>query len=269
MSLALCRYIALMGALAAGSTPLCCAAQSEVPVEVIAAPAAETPAEASAAAPRMTPAMSSSAAETSAHPAPLKDEPDIDSIVQINVAASFEPQEAVGLLLSSQGVGEKRALKLEKVREGMYVVSFGYLKGEVRRDTFASAMVMSLSGKTAFGDIRGLYDSSRRESFYSLKRCPRSSAAAQAIDPSKYGNYELLMAMRLERREMYRKEIADLMKGAFLSDLDKLEKRLGLIRGRPLSADLLPIELIDRLSRLIPIVRDLAARDKKDSSQKN
>jgi hypothetical protein len=195
-------------------------------------------------------------------PAPRSTTHEMDAVIQINVAVPFEPTEAVGLLLSSQGVGEKRALKLEKIHEGLYVVSFGYLVGEVRKDTFASAMVSSANGETAFGDIRSLHPAAKKESFYNLPKCPPQRTSAP--DPSKFGSYEKVAHMRLERRSLYRKEIDDLMKGSFLDSLQKLEKGFGLSRGTLLSADLPPVELIDRLSRLLPVVRDLAERDKRE-----
>ncbi len=224
------------------------------------APAANVEAPAAA---TTSPSPTTSAATPTSTP---KIEQSMDSMVQIVVAASFEPKEAVGLLLSSHGVAEKPALKLDKIRDGLFLVSFGYLKGEVRKDTFASAMVLSVLGETAFGDIRSLSGITKTDSFHSLPQCPPDKSL-QSVDPARFGAYERLMSMRLERREIYRKEITEIMRGSFLENIRKLEKGFGLSRGRQLSAELTPVELIDRLSRLVPAIHDLTEREKKDDSK--
>ena len=183
-----------------------------------------------------------------------------DLVVQVNVATSFEPKEAVGLILSSSGVAERPSINLQKVKDGLLLVSFTYSKTDVKKDSFATAMVISANGDIAFGDVKALYGSSPKTSFYAIPQCPPDQNKV-SIDRSKFGALETLVHYRTERRETYKKEIQEILSGPFLEKLKKLENGFGLTRGRPLSADLDPFELIDRLSRLKATVKGLTNGD--------
>ena len=186
----------------------------------------------------------------------------VDFIVQINVPHHFEVKEAVGILLSGTTVTEKPALDIRKINDGLSVISFGYAKGEAKQDSFATAMVVASNGETAFGDVRSVFGTASKGSFYSIPQCPRDKLP-RTIDASKTGAFETLVNFRSQRRDTYRKELAEKMNGTFLSDLQKLEKGFGMTRGKQLDSDLNPIELIDRLSRLATTVKEL--REKENS----
>lgn len=107
------------------------------------------------------------------------------------------------------------------------MVSFTYPKNIVKEDTFASAMLVSKSGEVGFfGDVRSLYGSSSKRSFYSvLFPCSPEKPSAN-LDRTKSGPLEKLVEFRTKRRETYRNEIAQIMQGDFLENLKKLEDGL-------------------------------------------
>ena len=53
------------------------------------------------------------------------------------------------------------------------------------------------------------------------------------------------------------------MSGSFLQDLQKLERGFGLTRGKQISSELSPIELVERLSRISTTLQALSEKDKK------
>ena len=184
----------------------------------------------------------------------------VDMIVQVNVATPFAPKEAVGLLMVGDHMVEKPAIEIKKINDGMTVISFGYAKSEITKNTFASAMVVSESGEIAFGDMRAITGNGPKSSFYTIPQCPPDKPSA-VIDSSRYGMYQMLVSYQAQRRDTYRREIEETLKGSFLEDLRKLERGFGLTRAKPIGADLSPVELIDRLSRIKATYLELSQKD--------
>ncbi len=178
-----------------------------------------------------------------------------EGLAQINISAPFEPVRGVGLLLTPKSVVEVPSLKIEKVAEGIFVVSFTYPKDAKKKDTFASAMITSESGEMAFGDTRSLAGGIE-SSIYALPKCPPGKGPP-SLDESKFGAFESLVGFRAQRRETYQKELEGILDDDFIKTLTKLEEGFGLQRGRPISAKLPPAELIERLSRINATVKAL------------
>jgi hypothetical protein len=183
-------------------------------------------------------------------------------IAQVNVRAKFTPVQASGLIWSERETGERAAISLQKIKENLYVVSFPYIRGEVRPDTYASAILTSKTGEIAFGEVRSLFGTGHKHSIYSIPACLPERSALTA-DRSRLGALEKLVEFRSQRRETYRKEIVQLLSPTFIDDLKRLESGFGLTSTNELSASLDPFELVERLSKLTALVEQISSEEEK------
>ena len=169
--------------------------------------------------------------------------------VEINVETTLEPTRAVGLVLSPTGTKQKLNTKIEKSRVGAYIVSFDVREQEIVAGTMASAILEGDSGEHAYGNIRPLFQGITGKSGLTLPECITRTSA----NPALLGDLSSLLTLvdvRETRREVLLKKIRMVLKGDLLSSLARLELGFGIGDGTPLSAELPPVILLDRLTRI-------------------
>jgi hypothetical protein len=170
--------------------------------------------------------------------------------VQVELEGAVQPQQYVGLLLSADKVLQKKITSSEKSATGSILLTFSYLPSEVAPDSVASAYAISEDGRVAMAHVRPLFPEASPEALLALPTCPPEKVATGSIKPEQRGVLETLIEFRAARRELARDSVRRMMDGTFLEDLRQLEAKLGLGRVTPLSPELGPVELVDRLSRL-------------------
>lgn len=171
-----------------------------------------------------------------------------EQLMEVQINTSIEPMSATGLLISSTRVIQKANASLERTSHGL-IVRFPIESAELDGDTMASAVVLAEDGQTAFGDMRPATIPTARSSFLSSKDCP----AEQVRDVSTQSDlalFESLADIRSQRRAVQVQKVSLMLGGDFLERLRTLERGFGFSYPRPLSAELPPVELIDRLRRL-------------------
>lgn len=179
------------------------------------------------------------------------------SELAVTVSAPFEPVDAVGIVLSSSGAEERPVLEFKYLGSGSSVVRFPLKSGDAAQGTFASAMIVSTRGEVAFGDITPVRGQGTH-SVFSLPECPEEKIPS-SLTKEKFGVYEPLVEYRTSRRDLAKVEITRLMDEDTLIRLRKLEDGFGLSRGMPLIPEMPPVELVDRLERLLWAVKTYTA----------
>lgn len=175
-----------------------------------------------------------------------------DKEVIIRIDSDIEPVRAVGLVLTSDGTTEKSDAKFARSQSGNLEVTFSYTSEEAGSDALATAMVQSSDGSVAFGHVRKL---SAINGSRDLPVC-KGEKLAIAPNPSQIGLLQSLVDVRSARRELVQAKVSNLMKDDFLEMLKKLESGFGLTYAKELSPSLPPVELIDRLTRILNAVKN-------------
>lgn len=179
--------------------------------------------------------------------------------VQVDVYSHVEPSTAVGLLMSAGKTIQKLNPKIEKPSTGTITVSFPYSADEIAPDSVATALVVSEKGEVVFGNVKPVTGTEVDQGLGSLPLCPEEQQVSAAL-ASQSSLLEELYRIRLKRRDQAKLQTTEVLNGPFLERLQKLERGFGLARERELNAELSPLELIDRLSRIRDALRNWETR---------
>ena len=175
--------------------------------------------------------------------------------VSVPIRTELTPLTAVGLILSPGRIIQKAEAGVEKVKEGVWRISFTAQANELEKDSLVSAMIVSEDGSVAFGDLAPSAFKGSPELYASLPECqaPRMSVAKLQNQASVL---ESLVAVRSERRQILQESLANELQGELLEKAVRLERGFGLTREKELGSGLSPLELVDRLSRLIAAIKN-------------
>ncbi|RMD86604.1 MAG: hypothetical protein D6808_02960 [Candidatus Dadabacteria bacterium] len=174
-------------------------------------------------------------------------------------SGGIKPIKAIGLLISSGGVISKGNAEFRKVKDGVFLVSIPVQKGDVGKDTVATALLLSEDGKaSSFGEVVDASSVTGRMARFALPQCKTRKPKSAVEDENIYsnlGNLESLLEIRKVRRDFLKLQLKKAMSGSMLKKLRKIEEGFGLYTGRPLSPDLDPYELSERLFRIYSVIR--------------
>jgi len=173
--------------------------------------------------------------------------------IAIDIETPLEPAAAVGLLITPTKVTEKPGAQSER-RGRHIVVSFPVGSSEVNDDTVATAFVLAEDGQMIFGPVKPLRADVPRESLAALPTCPGEKTVLPALD-SQFGLLQSLVDVRAQRRENLLSQVRSIMTPEFRERVARLEQGFGLAGPTPLSADTHPLEIIDRVNRLLSAIR--------------
>lgn len=173
--------------------------------------------------------------------------------LEINVTMRAEPKTSVGLLMSSQGTTEQPVTDMRRANSDTVVVTIPYVESNLPADTMVSAIVISEDGTPFYGDVRPLFSPEPKSSFLDIPECKPEKISELALQ-GQLSLLESLLEVRSARRGVAQVKLTQLLSDKFLEDLNKLEHGFGLSYPAQLSADSNPVELVDRLSRLMDAV---------------
>jgi hypothetical protein len=157
--------------------------------------------------------------------------------IEITVSTPFEPVNAVGLLFSERGTVQQPVPPPRRVDESNIIVRVPY-RDDLPRDTMA------------VGAVRQVFSPDPKESFLSIPDCVPERITEATIQ-NQMSAIESLVQIRSKRRGLAQVQVAQLMSDKFLERLKKLEKGFGLQYQTELAPDLPPVQLIDRLQRIL------------------
>ncbi len=187
--------------------------------------------------------------------------------IEVVVLSSFDPEKAVGILFSERGTVQQPVPKPKRIDESFVVVRVPY-KEDLPRDTMVTAVLYAADGRTAMGSVRPVFSPDSREAFLSIPDCAPESLPNAPLQ-TQLSMLESLVQLRSQRRGIAQVKVAQQMSDAVVSQLRKLERGFGLRYESELSADLPPIELIDRLNRILSAIRSVRGSDSRPKSPTN
>lgn len=171
--------------------------------------------------------------------------------VSFSIETSIEPITGVGLIMKQSGVTQKPGVQFSKAEKGTWKASFTIDSSEVDENAFASVILISSEGDLAASNVRSLTSAATPP----IPQCPPQQSIALTAD-TQIGVLQSLVSIRTARRDNAQARVEEVLKGDFLAMLKKLEAGFGLSRTKELSPDLPPVELIDRLARILNSVKN-------------
>lgn len=189
--------------------------------------------------------------------------------VRVTVNADFQPDSSLGLVISEDSALQKTKPRVEKHSSGLYVVTFSVARKEIKPGSLATAMLISNMGQVALGDLVSLQPNQPDPAVLALPECSLPPVSIEAVR-SQFATLDSLVNLRLRQRDLLRNSIGTELSSETLSKLQQLERGFGLELARPLSAELKPHELFERLARLKTAIanhRANAERRKQESAQ--
>ncbi len=171
--------------------------------------------------------------------------------VTFDVETPLEVITGVGLLLTPGKVIQKEGIEILKGEKGTVRARFSYDSVEVTDDTLASVMLFTSEGDVAVGTMKRVSSPLLSE----IPVCPPVKSVA-ATAANQLGLFQSLVSVRSARRENAAARVREFMKPDFIVTLEKLEKGFGFTYSKELSPDLGPLELIDRLSRIVNAIKN-------------
>lgn len=181
-------------------------------------------------------------------PAVQAEEP---AVVTVDVEADFEAAQAIGILLSEKGLQQKLPAILTRISPVKYRVSFNYSPEQITPSTVATALLILENGKVVMTEpqLFSIVDDNIVKPAAIIPPCP-PNLEMEARLHGQEGNYQALINIRQERRDVVRSKIGLHLTQERLDELSSLERGFGLARQHPLSPELDPLELLDRLTQL-------------------
>lgn len=169
--------------------------------------------------------------------------------VKVRVEAKPEPTNAIGILLSSEGAKQVTETTIEKLSDRLYEVSFEVDGKMVTEDSVATAMAVSAMGDISFANVTPISIENGGDPLGSIADCPAEDPT-QVATFDQIGLVQQLVSVKKQRAALAKKKVAIALDEETVKKLQSFEAALGLTNVEPLSADLPPAELVDRLNRL-------------------
>lgn len=179
---------------------------------------------------------------------------------EVEVESPFTPIRAVGFII---GHGTSRQVAAESFREGRagtWIVRVPLPNEALDPNGFVTAVVMDDEARMAFGTVKPLAAPDTLDSWADLVTCQdEPSSLRNASLAGKLALLESLVTLRAKRRENVQAQTRQALDEAFVERLAKLERGFGLTDVTPLSADLPPALLAQRLARIANTLRNFDA----------
>ncbi len=185
--------------------------------------------------------------------------------IEVTVDSAVEPTSAIGLILSQNETIQVPVKEMTLTTDNKMIISIPYNENDTPRDAMATAMLMSKDGELVFANVRRIFAPEPKDSYLDIPKCAPEKVTEAALE-GQTGLVESLVQIRADRRRVAQLAVANEMKGDFLARIQKLESAFGLSNPQPLSPDLPPVVLIDRLSRIIEGIKSFQTAPQQNSA---
>ena len=179
--------------------------------------------------------------------------------IEIDVHTALNPAKAIGLVISEHGTEQRTGADISwrRVNSDTIIVSVPLGQSDRAAGTVISALVMDEHGGTAFGNNKAADVPELSGSIYSLPNCP-GPKISPAIE-TQGSLLQSLLEVRSARRTKLQGQLNSVLQGELSGRLTKLERGFGMNHCEALSGDLPPLELEDRLARLVQTITNYRA----------
>lgn len=177
----------------------------------------------------------------------IGDDREIEITVQLE--AKPKPIEATGMIFSTSGSAQFPKANVKMIGDKLYAISFKIPKNTVRSDTLASAYAIDENGKTSFSSVVPVMTAKEELSLGSIPKC-KDENIDKVATITNMGTLRQLIDVRTQRIEIIRTKMRQSLNNVLLEKMRKYEEAFGLPHTEPLSVELPPMELFERLSRI-------------------
>jgi hypothetical protein len=188
-----------------------------------------------------------------------------EKTLRIPLNTKTEPKSVAVLFLSLDKAVQRQPSKVERINPDTIVASVTFTENEFSKDALVSAIAVSDKGEIVSSELHPLLAPDGPDAEASTPKCPPERFNEAAIQ-AQTSLIESIIETRLERRRLAQLRVAQVMNDEFVGKLRKMEGRFGLLYQKELSPDLPPVELIDRLSRILAVIEAMNSRKSQDRS---
>jgi hypothetical protein len=183
-----------------------------------------------------------------------------EDLIEIDVHTAINPTKAIGLVMSEHGTDQRTNsdISWKRVNPDTVTVSIPLGRDDRAPGTIISALVMNDAGEMAFGNNKPSDVPELSPSIFSLPTCP-GPKINPAIE-SQASLVQSLLEVRAARRAKLQNQLNGTLQGDLLARINKLERGFGMNHGEALSGNLPPLELEDRLARLVQAIKNYRAQ---------
>lgn len=169
--------------------------------------------------------------------------------VRVRVEAKPDPVKAVGVVFSPGGSQQIPEATITKIGDKLFDIQFSVPNASIGKGSVATALAYDESNKVSYANVTPISPGKATSFAASVPDCPAKGASNAGV-LSGVGPLKQLVDFRSQRVDLSRVKLGRAMDKPLLGRLRELEKAFGLERTTPLSAELPPEELVERLSRL-------------------
>lgn len=169
--------------------------------------------------------------------------------VTVQLAAKPKPIEATGMLFSTSSSAQFPKASIKMIGDKLYSISFSVPESAVGSDTLASAFAIDENGKTSFGSVIPVMTPTEGMRLGAIPSC-KDENIDKVATITNLGTLRQLIDVRTQRMEIIRTKMRQSLDNVLLEKMRKYEEAFGLPHIEPLSVELPPMELFERLSRI-------------------
>jgi hypothetical protein len=170
-------------------------------------------------------------------------------LIKVRLETKPEPTNAIGILLSTDGAKQITETQIQKLSDRLYEVSFEVDRKQLQEDSVATAMAVSAMGDISFANVTPISAENGGDLLGSIPDCAPEDPT-QIATLEQIGLVQQLVGVKKQRAALAKKKVAISLDEETAKKIQNFEAALGLSNVEPISADLPPTELVDRLSRL-------------------
>ncbi len=184
-----------------------------------------------------------------------KDSLQKENWVEFDFTDKETPSEASAIIISNQKVTTTSQIAISPSEKG-FVLAAPYQQEANSIPKFAVAVSKDTAGNIKYSSVKELGQSLTERAMLTLNKCSEDN-----VDPAMQSQLSLisnLLELRIKRRSNYITKTEQALSGDFLEKMRKYEAGFGLEQDKPLSAELTPFELVDRLDRILHTLRKIS-----------
>lgn len=174
-----------------------------------------------------------------------------DKIIETSVPANFSPIEAFGLEIANGKIAIASGKLENRSNKNSIPVSLSTSEGA----SLVASILKDESGNYITSELTTPVVSKSKAACTSTIDDHNLASAQPAI-------LQALVQVRAEKRELYKEKVTKLLEGDFLSTLRRLESGFGLGGSVPISPEMSPYELSERISALAVVLGNLESQKK-------
>lgn len=172
-----------------------------------------------------------------------------ETTITVQVEAKPKPIKATGLLFSTSTTAEYQEADIRMIGDKLYAISFKVPKTAIQKDSLASAFAVDEHGKISYGSVRPATTAQESLDMAAIPTC-KDVNIEKIATITNVGTLRQLIDVRTQRMEIIRAKLGRALDKGLINKMQKFEEAFGLPHSEPLTINIPPLELYERLSRI-------------------